>query len=38
VQNLATICQNDFAKPLSQAIADHKNGDVAGKNYFTGNA
>jgi hypothetical protein len=37
VQNLAGICQNDFATPLSRAITDHRNGDVKGKNYFTGN-
>ncbi len=38
VQNLANICQNDFAQPLSQAISDHKKGDIQGKSYFTGNA
>jgi hypothetical protein len=36
VQNLANVCQNDFAAPLLQARTDHQNGDVAGKNYFKG--
>ncbi len=34
VENLANICQNRFAQPLSQAIGDHRKGDVQGKRYF----
>lgn len=34
VQNLASICQNRFAQPLSAAIGDHRKGDVQGKSYF----
>ncbi len=36
VQNLANVCQNDFAQPLLQAISDHQHGDVTGKSYFQG--
>lgn len=33
VQNLAKLC-TEFATNLSNAIGDHKNGDVQGKRYF----
>ncbi len=34
VNNLANICENRFSIPLSNAIGDHRRGDVQGKSYF----
>lgn len=34
VNNLVTICEDGFAKPLLVAIQDHQQGDVTGKHYF----
>lgn len=34
VENLAKVCEDNFAKPLVVAIQDHQNGDVKGKSYF----